>query len=258
MCDFLIEASNIFDNKVATSQADLMDAITAYIESCEDDVLYIEKKKDGEPLFVKLKKFISNIIASFQNFTATVQVELDKKVRSAEFQSNLRKLHVELKEAGKNGIRDIEVNDVWSLLKKYTECVNELKEYGKRFCKMKYKNTREIEDDTSKFNNIMEKYKKELKDLSDKKVTVSLQKMVDFIEDEISGRSDVMKNLNETIALLQQMSKDCELIEKRQEILGPDIIPKHVGLIRRFCSWVTGLIKPIAVKIITSIAFIVG
>lgn len=259
MCDFLMEASEMFDNKVASTQAEFMEAITTYMESCYDeDGFFIEKKKDTDSLVVKTKKFFANLIAAFQNFIATVQVELDRKVRSSEFKSNLRKLHAELKEGGKGGIREVEVHDVWSMSAKYTECVSELKKYAKKFTEMKYKHVSDIDRDTEEFNKIMEKYKSELSEVSNKMIVVPINKMINFVEDEISGRSHVMDGLNDVIALLQQMNKDCELIEKRRDILGPDIIPKHIGLLRRFGNWVCSLIKPIAVKIITRVALLIG
>jgi hypothetical protein len=254
-----MEASEMFDNKVAMAEADFMDAMTAYMESCMvEDNFFVEKKKETDSLVTKTKKFFANLVAAFQNFIATIQVELDRKVRSAEFKSKLRKLHTELKEGGKGGIREVEVHDVWSMSQKYTECVNDLKKYAKKFANMKYKHVKEIDDDTEDFNRIMENYKAELEAVSKKTVVVPINKMINFVEDEISGRSHVMAGLNDVIAILQQMNKDCELIEKRRDILGPDIIPKHIGLLRRFGKWVTGLIKPIAVKFITNVAFLVG
>lgn len=259
MNSFLMEASEMFDNKVAMAEADFMDAMTAYMESCMvEDNFFVEKKKETDSLVTKTKKFFANLVAAFQNFIATIQVELDRKVRSSEFKSKLRKLHAELKEGGKGGIREVEVHDVWAMTTKYTECVSELKKYAKRFTEMKYKHVSDIDRDTEEFTKIMEKYKSELSEVSEKTIVVPINKMINFVEDEISGRSHVMDGLNDVIALLQQMNKDCELIEKRRDILGPDIIPKHIGLLRRFGNWVCSLVKPIAVKIITRVALIIG
>ena len=256
MQDFLMEASSIFDTKVAIAQVEFMEAITTFMES--DDDFFVEAKKDSDTLMVKTKKFFANLIAAFQNFIATIQVELDRKTRSAEFKNKLRALHEELRKGSKNGIREVEVHDVWTMTNKYTDCVNDLKKYAKKFANMKYKHVSDIDEDIEEFNKKMESYKKELQEVSEKKIVVSLKKMIDFVEDEISNRSHVMQSLNDVITMLQQMNKDCELIEKRRDILGADIIPKHVGLIRKFGSWVCSLLKPIAVKIITNIAFLVG
>lgn len=259
MSDFLIEASQMFDNKVALAQADFMEAIATYLESCIDDEFTVtEKKNDTDTFLIKTKKFFANLVAAFQNFIATVQVELDKKTRSAEFQNKLRKLHTELKEGEKGGITTVEVHDVWAMKDKYEECVDELKTYAKKFSEMKYKRTSDIDDDIAKFNKILEEYKQELQSASEKMVTVSIKKMINFIEDEVSGRSRIMNSLNDAISLLQQMSKDCELIEKRRDILGPDIIPRHVGFIKRIAISISGFLKQWAVKIITTVVFIVG
>lgn len=259
MGNFLMEACEIFDNKVALAQADFMDALAMYTESClDEDQMFSEKKQESDSFYVRTKKFFANLIAAFQNFIATVQVEVDKKVRSAEFDKKLHKLHTELKEGQKGGIKTVEVHDVWSMKDKYLECVDELKQYAKKFAEMKYKRTSDIDDDTIKFNNIMKKYKDELEETSKKMIVVPISKMIDFVEDEVSGRSRVMKTLNEAITLLQQMSKDCELIEKRLDILGPDIIPKHVGFLRKIATSISGFFRQWAIKIITTIVFIVG
>lgn len=259
MNDFLMEACEIFDNKIKLTEAEFMEALTKFTESClDDDILYTEKKKETETFGIRIKKFFANLVAAFQNFIATIQVEVDRKVRSSEFKNNLRKLHAELKEGQKGGIQTVEVHDVWNLKDKYLECVSELKGYAKKFCEMKYKRTDEIDKDISQFNSIMNDYKKELEEVSKKTVVVPITKMINFVEDEVSGRSKVMDSLNDAITILQQMNKDCELLEKRKDILGPDIIPKHVGFLKRIATGICGFFKYWAVKIITTIVFIVG
>ena len=256
---FLTEACEIFDNKVSTAQAEFMEALASFYENCLDDnFIFTEKKTEKESLIIRTKKFFANLIAAFQNFKATIQVELNKKVRASEFQNKLRKLHKELKEGEKGGIKHVEVHDVWAMRDKYLECVSDLKKYAKKFAEMKYTKTREIDDDIVQFNTTMEKYKKELEKVSEKMITVPISKMIDFVEDEINGRGRVMNTLNDAITLLEQMNKDCELIEKRTEILGPDIIPKHVGFLRKIAYSISGFFKRWAVKIITTIVFIIG
>ena len=257
--DFLTEACEIFDNKVALAQVEFMEALTTFTESCfDEEQIFTEKKKEKESLMIRTKKFFANLIAAFQNFKATIQVELDRKVRASEFENKLRKLHKELKEGQKNGIKYVEVHDIWTMRDKYLSCVDELKKYARKFAEMKYTKTGQIDDDISSFNTIMERYKKDLEDASKKMITVPLTKMLDFVEDEVSGRSKVMDTLNDAITILQQMDKDCELIEKRKDILGPDIIPKHVGFLRKIAYSISGFFKRWAVKIITTIVFIVG
>ena len=257
--DFLTEACEMFDNKVSTAQAEFMEALASFCENCLDDnYVFTENKKEKDSLIIRTKKFFANLIAAFQNFKATIQVELNRKIRSSEFQNKLRKLHKELKEGEKGGIQHVEVHDVWTMRDKYLKCVCDLKKYAKKFAEMKYTKTREIDEDITQFNTTMEKYKKELEQASEKMITVPISKMIDFVEDEVNGRSRVMDTLNDAITLLEQMNKDCELIEKRIEILGPDIIPKHVGFLRKIAGNISGFFKRWAVKIITTIVFIIG
>ena len=255
--DFLNEACEMFDNKVALAQADFMEAITIYAESSvNDDLIFTEKKKEQESFALKTKRFFANLVAAFQNFIATIQVEVDKKVRGKEFEKNLRKLHKELKEGKKGGIQTIEVHDIWNMRKEYLSCVDDLKKYARKFSEMKYKRTDEIDDDIIQFNTIMENYKQQLEEASKKTVIVPITRMISFIESEISGQSKVLNSLNDAIALLQQMSKDCELIEKRRDILGPDILTKHVGFMRKIAYSITGFFRKWVVKFISTVVFI--
>jgi hypothetical protein len=108
-----------------------------------------------------------------------------------------------------------------------------VKEYTKRVGKMTYSNTREIEDDINKFNKVMENYDEELGKLMSKKKKVPRKQMIDFIENELSGRSSILDCCSECIAAIEQMSSDIDTLEKRKDLLGPDIIPKHIGFLRR-------------------------
>lgn len=257
--DFLVEACEIFDNRLTSIQVDFIEALATYTESClDEDIIFTEKKKEKESFLVRTRKFFANLIAAFQNFKSTIQVELDKKVRGADFDNKLRKLHKELKLGQANGVKTVKVHDVWTMKNKYLESVTELKKYAKKFAEMKYTKTNDIDNDVIQFNKIMEKYKKELEEASEKMIEVPLNKMLDFVEDEVSGRSKVMDTLNDAISILQQMNNDCELIEKRTEILGPDIIPKHIGFLRKIANSISGFFKRWAVKVITTIVFIIG
>ena len=54
------------------------------------------------------------------------------------------------------------------------------------------------------------------------------------------------------------MQHDATALQTRRDILGPDIIPKHVGFLRRIATNIAKTIKKWAVKIITTVVFIVG
>ena len=92
----------------------------------------------------------------------------------------------------------------------------------------------------------------------DKKISVPTVKMLNFVEDEISGKSKVLESLNDGITIFQQMQHDCKVLETRKEILGPDIIPKHIGFLRKIAISISGFFKRWSVKIISSIVLIVG
>lgn len=255
---FLEEASMMFENSINLAQANFIsESVFEIFESCNEDQIYVEKGKDS--LGVSIKKFFAKLITAFQNLHYSIKIEVDKKVRSVEFQNKLRSLHTELKEAKKDGNKNVSVIDIWTLREKYLETVKELKQYSKKITKMNYSKTSEIDDDIKSFNSTMEKYKEELETLSKKTVTVSLDRMIDFVEDEISGQSKVLNSLNDAIALLEQMNKDCIILEKRKDILGPDVlVTKRIGFIRRIATSISSFFKKWAVKIITTFVLIVG
>ena len=256
---FLEEACLIFDNDLALAQAEIMEAMATYSEVVGYDRIFTEKQqKQRESIFVKIKKFFAKIVSSLHNFKSNIQIEVDKTVRSAEFSKKLRKLHKELTEAKSRGVKNVTVIDVWTLREKYLEAVKDLKQYAKKFPKIKYKNTTDIGNDLDAFNKTMEKYKQELEVLSKQTVTVSLARMLDFIDDEVSGKGTIINSLNDAITSIQQMNNDCEHLEKQLEILGPDVIPHHIGLLRRVATGISGFLKKWTVKIITTFVLIVG
>ena len=56
--DFLAEACEIFDNRVASIQVDFIEALSIFTESClDEDMIFTEKKKEKESFMIRTKKF---------------------------------------------------------------------------------------------------------------------------------------------------------------------------------------------------------
>jgi len=255
---FLETESDIFDNLITNRNIEFMEAIATFAEQMTGTVFEEKKNERPESFIVKINKFFADLINGFQNFKAQIQLELDRRIRATEIDAKLRKMHTQMKAQKNVGVDKVEVVDCWTLRDKYLECVNKLRKYAKKFSEMKYKRTSEIDNDLAEFNKLVDKYSDEIAELTDKKITVDIQKMIDFVEDEISGRSRVLVSLDDAVTILKQMKQDALVLETRKDILGPDIIPKHMGFIRQIATKISAFIKKWAVKIITTIVFIVG
>jgi hypothetical protein len=258
MESFLQDESTIFDNRLASINVEFMEAIASYLEELEGTLFFEKTKERPEPITVKFNKFIADIINSLQNLKSQIQLEVDRKIRSAEIDNKLRKLHKEMKEKQSSGVSEVEVIDCWTLRDKYLECVNDLKKYAKKFSEMKYTRTSDIDNDLAEFNSKVDSYSKEIEELTNKKIKVPINKMIDFVEDEISGRSRILVSLDDAVTIFKQMQQDAKVIETRKDILGPDIIPKHMGLLRKVSVKISSFIKRWVVKIISTVVFIIG
>lgn len=249
--DFISEITNIYDYRVDKLNVELIEAVAEYVESTIDDIYVTEAKKDS--LYVKVKKFFVELIISMKNFIKQIKIDVEKKMRDSRNEANLRKMHKDLKE--RNSMY-IEVHDIWSLTNYMTKMAKDLKQYTKRIGKMNYNNTREIDEDITGFNKRVENFDTDMEKLMDKRVTVSRQKMIDFVEDEISGRSMVFSSASECIAMIEQMSSDIDSLEKKKNLLGPDIIPKHVGFLRKISIKISSIFKKWISKVISTFVFL--
>ena len=123
---------------------------------------------------------------------------------------------------------------------------------------MNYKNTMDLEKDITKFEDIYEDYTRKIEYGAEQQVKVSIDKMIKFIENETSGNSRVMATLNDARDLFREMGSDVEILIKEADMLGPDIINKHVGCIRRMINKMLDFIKKWIVKFVVACCIIVG
>lgn len=258
MLDFLESANDILDKKLYTIEADLIEATTTYLESAieYEGMLFVESKKPKETLSLRIQKFFKELIISFTHFVDSIRIEVDRRVRDAQYEKKFRRLFNELREKQKQGVTTIRVHDLWTMRDKYLECTKELKSLGKKFVRDKYKHVEDIDKDIALFNAIMEKHKLTLAQASEIEVEIPIDKYIRFIEDEVSGRGKVVQSLNENIAFLQQLEADCLTIERQREIMGADVVTKHVGFVRKVSLDVSKFVKKWASRIISTAVII--
>ena len=251
----LEEITEAFEEDIASANIFLIDAISDFNVSYEERNIY---EAAGDPLIVKFKKFIVKIITALEKFIASIKNQVQSGLLRNEYKVNLRKAHAELKEKKARGVKTVVVYDVWSLKDLYIEATEKLSKYMKRFTKMNYKNTMDLEKDIEKFEELYEKYNDEAAYLSEKQVKVSVDKMLKFIESETAGNSRVMATLNDARDLFREMGTNVEILIKQADILGPDVINKHVGCIRRMINKFIDFIKKWIVKFVVACCIIVG
>lgn len=252
---YMREMDDDFSSKLDKIYQELEDFTTTYYENATENILVTEK--EVEAFSIKVKKFFSDIVTVIENLKTSIQTLIMKKTQEKQFQNRLNKLYQELKEKQESGLKKVEVIDVWKYVDTFEKMNDELSKYVKKFVKVKYTRTSDIDKDIASFNSIVDSYEKKLEEISKEKVAVPVKKMIGFVEDEISNRSRLMKILNDNIILFKEFQNEASTIEKRKDILGPEILPKHVGLIRRISYGVVNFIKKWVVRIMTVIILIV-
>lgn len=248
------DESSIFDLAIAKSDFEFTEALTSFIEYVSDSFFVTESEQDS--LVTSIKKFFANLISAIQNFVNSIKLEIDKNVRWSTTDTKLHKTYKELLKQKNAGCKEVKVMDVWTLSKEYVDDVNIMKKLAKKFAKMKYTSSATLNKDISEFNSLFEQCNRELEEIANTVITVPIDKMIQFVEDEISNRSQVFDTLNECITLMQQMKDDTELIQKRYEMLGTDIVPKQVSFIKKVSTKIVTFIKKWVVRILSKIVFI--
>lgn len=251
----MVSIEKSFSSSLSQIYVKLEDSLTDFYESTTEHVLVTEK--EAESLGLKLKKFFADIVALYENLKTTLQTTIAKKTQEKAFKDRLNKLYDELKGKQEAGIKRVEVVDVWTYVATFEKMNDNLSGYAKKFAKVKYTSTADIDKDIAEFNSIVRKYEVSLHEISKQKVTVSTKKMIQFVEDEISNRSRLMKILNDNMTLFKEFQNEATTLEKRKDILGPEILPKHIGLLRRITYGISNFIKKWIIRIMTTIILLV-
>lgn len=252
--DYTFE-SNVFDNALAKADVEFREAITEFVEALYSPESYItEAEKDT--FIVKVKKFFADLISSFKMFMKSIKTEVGKAVRTASTDNELHKMYNQLKKKKAEGVKNVKVMDVWTLQEAYVRDAEDLMKLAKKFSNKNYKTVIELENDIADFNTKFDRYEKELEELEKKVVTVSIDKMIAFVEAEISNRSKIFDTMNDCITMMETMKGDCENMETKVAILGPDIIQKKISFIRKIGLKISGFVKKIIVKIVSTTVFL--
>lgn len=229
-------------------------AITSYLESYSDNHYITEAEK--KTLWQKMKEFFASLISSFKTFKTNLSIKIDNILKDGKIELRLRNMVKELEENKSKGATKVTTIDVIKYKNTYLKCYKNLWKYAKKFEKVDYKSVEQIDKDLEMFNTLYEQYTKELEEIGNTKVEEDIDKMIEFCKKEIDKSSEVFKTINDTSAKLIQMKNDAELLEKKRQIMGADVLPEHCGLIRRVVNSITRFVKRSVTKFITTVVFI--
>lgn len=248
------DMEDLFDSRRFSSDMALMNVIT---ESTEEIITntYITEAT-FKSIKIKIKEFFASITIAFKKFCDEIRIGVADKVRSLQIKEQLKKFKEELRENKEAGAKKVEIVDVVALGNTYLKMNTKLWKYVENYASMKYKKVYQIEKDIEEFDKIVDNYQTEIQKILDNKIKLDINYVSKFVEAEICGEGQVLKTLNENITEFHRLESECDKIALRKDVLGDDIIVKHIGFIRRAINKVTSFIKRIVVKIITCTVFI--
>ena len=254
MDELFFEYESAYDGAMSYPNSCLESAIFTYTEDLLTNHYVTEAVK--ESLWTKLKQFFTKIILSIKNFNKQLQINIEHTLVEKQIRNKLDSLHKELKDKQEAGIRNIEIVDYERMEDIFFKYYREMVSYAKKFSKVKYTKTWQIEDDLKDFNDLYQKYTKELEAASQKKIKMSVKKALDFVEDEIRGKTELLKTINDSAREFAEIQNIAEGLETKMNILGAEVIPKHVGFIQKMVNSISAFVRKWTVKIIMGIVLI--
>lgn len=251
--DYFLEDAS-YDSMVAVSDRELESVV---LESTIDySMNHYLTESEKESLWSKFKKFLAAALESFHHFVADFKRKIQDTIQKKQLKKKLTKLKETLQKEQAAGKKTIEYEDFISYKRLYIKSVDNMKKVHKRMVRMKYKTVDQLEEDFKTFEKLLTDFEKQEKEILSKKKEFPIKTMISFVENEINGDSEVMKTLNVYDSLIADMRSDVKLMERKATILGDDIIPHKIGILRRVLNMIGRFIKKTVVRFVTNIIFI--
>ena len=254
MENLFLECESLFEDSMNYTNICLESAIFTYTENLLTDHYVTEAV--GESLWTQLKKFFAKIILAIKDFSKELKNKLEHTINEKRIRQKLNNLRNELRNRRENGIDTIELIDYEGMLNIFNRYYKSLSDYAKKFAKVKYTKSYQIEDDLKEFNDMVEDFNTVLTEASNKKVRWRVTQALDFVEDELRGKSTVFKSLNDSISDFAEIERIADGLRTKVNVLGSDVIPRHVGFIQKMINAISGFVRKWTVKIIMGITFI--
>lgn len=244
----------ILENALYNQDLKFMEEMTLFTEQYEETHYITESMM--ERLSKKFKQLFASMLESFRNFKAQLHVKLNGVMKQKQTKKRLREMIENLKENKKKGAVKATTIDIIKYQKVYLQAYGELWSFAKRIRKGKYHNIDDLEWDVDKFNGIYEKYSDELKEIGNTKIEMPIDKVLEFCQDELYGKSRILKSINDTETKIYLMKVDAENLEKRKEIMGDQILVRRFGLLRGIYSTICKIVKTAVSKFLMWVVFI--
>ena len=230
------------------------DCFLESIMNCYEDLTYFDfiTEKSKTSLIEKIKTFFMDLRITVENLITEIKLKYLSNKRKKEFKKLVKDYYNSARTNKDNNIRKtIEMIDLWKYKELYLEMNRELWKYAEKFSKVEYKHLDEIDADMRQFDSIVNKYAKQLERVLSDKITVPVEKVIRFYEDETTHNSDVIKTLQENMDRFQKMEADAINLEKRVNKYGAEILPKQMNFIRKMMVRINSAICKAIVKFMT-------
>ena len=230
------------------------DCFLESIMNCYEDLTYFDfiTEKSRTSLIEKIKAFFMDLRITIENLITEIKLKYLSNKRKKEFKKLVKDYYNSARTNKDNNIRKtIEMVDLWKYKELYLEMNRELWKYAEKFSKVEYKHLDEIDADMRQFDSIVNKYAKQLERVLSNKITVPVEKVIRFYEDETTHNSDVIKTLQENMDRFQKMEADAINLEKRVNKYGAEILPKQMNFIRKMMVRINSAICKAIVKFMT-------
>lgn len=254
MEDLFFSCESAYEGCMSHTNTILEYAIFEYTEELLTNHYVTESTR--ESLWLRLKKFFTKIILAIKDFTKELQSKMQHVINEKQIRHKLDDMRKTLKEKKSVGVKTMTMTDYKSMQRVFDKHYDTLIGFAKKFAKVKYTKTWQIEDDLNEFEKILKTCNDELEDASKKTITITIDKALDFVEDEIRGKSEVFKNLINSIDEFEEIRQLAENLKIRMDILGADVIPKHVGFIQRMVNSIANFVRKWTIKIMMGVIFI--
>ena len=216
-----------------------------------DGVLYESEKI---PFTRRIKNFFIKLIKDIELYFKNLAVNIDTIIKKKNLTRRLKNLKQELSESDPN--KTIEMIDAQKLKSFIGKSYKELSKMCDKFSKIKYTDVFEIDKDIADFNDKMNDYYTKLAEIGSNKKKVKVKDALEFVTNELSNRTDVLKYSIETVSKMKEMELVADNLQSKVDSIGRDVIPKHIGFIQRMAASVAGFIKKCVSKFIFTVVFL--
>ena len=244
---------NMLYEEVSNANLKFIEDLARY----EEEYTMMTESKDisNDTIITKIEKFFASIITTLNKYRVQIKNIISKGIRRISMRIWLKTTYDRFVKEKEKGTKSVTMPDYKALLRSYKDAVTELSICSKKFAKTKYNSTLDIDKDIEKFNKISSKYEQEIKKIEEATVTVKIDTAIQWIEYEVSGKGTTIQSINDAIETIDYLHMECVNISKRKDILGPNVIPKHIGFIRKIIMNINKTLHRLVGKFIGGVVF---